>query len=719
MMSRTRLFVRILLALLLVGGCFAAIIAPLLTPPAQAAPPRASSAPPGDIVISQFRFQGAQFIEIFNRSCDTAVPVAGYTVRASSGGGTGSTLIYTFPTGASIASGHYFLLGGPGYAGSPTPDDTYTSGIDSTNGGVAILPSADPNAIPLDQVGFNPNGYFEGTVLPELTDPAQSYVRNTSSSMVVDTNNNSADFAAQTGAPIHASADSDTCGNPTPIISGNVQVAGATLSYTDGTPKSVASDVNGNYSLAVSPGWTGTVTISRAGFKFNPGSRTYGTAVTASKTGENYAAVLSPPTSLSVLINEVAWGGTRGSAGDQWIELYNPNNFGVDVVDMQLIGTSGTLGTSGVFDLKDILTDDVLVAHGFLVIEKRKDVFKALPTSPYTCGGITYTIEETVPSTLALSTYGERLILEGPAGQVDAADHLGGAWPAGLGGTSVAGFNRASMERHGVIPDAAGAWFTYVGPAPCGGTVQDSSNFVVKGSPGEPNWATTVNATPSPTATHYKTATPFPPTPFAHMVLNEFLPRAGYDWNQDGAVDVYDEFVELKNLGPINAALGGWKIDVISPEGPSSYILPSQTLQPGQRIVFYHLKTGLSLYDSGGTVRLISNRGVVVDARGYGPAANADQSICRLPDGYYWRFPCFPTPGNENSETGLLPVPPPVVASLPPPCLMSDIIPDPFRLAECYGFGAGVFNPAYWDDQSGFNAFLVPDNINKNSAEVK
>src|SRR3989304_7301721 len=35
----------------------------------------------------------------------------------------------------------------------------------------------------------------------------------------------------------------------------------------------------------------------------------------------------SPPTPFppySVLINEVAWAGTRASANDEWIELYNP-----------------------------------------------------------------------------------------------------------------------------------------------------------------------------------------------------------------------------------------------------------------------------------------------------------------------------------------------------------------------------------------------------------
>ena len=43
-------------------------------------------------------------------------------------------------------------------------------------------------------------------------------------------------------------------------ISGNAGVGGVTLSYTDGTAKTVTSSGNGNYSLPVSHNWSGTVT---------------------------------------------------------------------------------------------------------------------------------------------------------------------------------------------------------------------------------------------------------------------------------------------------------------------------------------------------------------------------------------------------------------------------------------------------------------------------
>ena len=203
------------------------------------------------------------------------------------------------------------------------------------------------------------------------------------------------------------------------------------------------------------------------------------------------------------------------------------------------------------------------------------------------------------------------------------------------------------------------------------------------------------------------------------MVLNEFLPRAGHDYNQDGAVDVFDEFIEVKNLGPISGNLNGWKIDVISSAGSSSYSLPSKVLQPNERAVYYGSVTHISLHDSGGTVRLTNARGIIIDARGYDPVNDPDQSTCRLPDGYYWRFPCFPTPGNENSQTGIAPIPPPNTGGHPAPCLLADTVPDAFRLAECNGFGSDIFNAKYWDDQSGFRDFPVLDMLNKWLAIVK
>ncbi len=70
-------------------------------------------------------------------------------------------------------------------------------------------------------------------------------------------------------------------------ISGNAGIAGAVLSYTEGTLKTVTADVNGNYSFQVPSGWSGTVTPSKAGYNFIPSSRTYNNVFT-NQTAQNY-----------------------------------------------------------------------------------------------------------------------------------------------------------------------------------------------------------------------------------------------------------------------------------------------------------------------------------------------------------------------------------------------------------------------------------------------
>ncbi len=49
-------------------------------------------------------------------------------------------------------------------------------------------------------------------------------------------------------------------------ISRNAGVAGATLSFTDGAPKTITADGSGNYSFQVPINWSGTVTPSKAGY---------------------------------------------------------------------------------------------------------------------------------------------------------------------------------------------------------------------------------------------------------------------------------------------------------------------------------------------------------------------------------------------------------------------------------------------------------------------
>jgi len=74
-------------------------------------------------------------------------------------------------------------------------------------------------------------------------------------------------------------------------ISGNAGVGGATLSYTDETPKTATADGSGNYSLDVNAGWSGTVTPTKSGYAFTPSSRVY-SDVAGDVAGQNYTAAI-------------------------------------------------------------------------------------------------------------------------------------------------------------------------------------------------------------------------------------------------------------------------------------------------------------------------------------------------------------------------------------------------------------------------------------------
>ena len=76
-------------------------------------------------------------------------------------------------------------------------------------------------------------------------------------------------------------------------ISGNAGVAGATLSYTDGTAKTVTADGSGDYLITVPLGWTGTVTASKTGFTFSPVSRSYNN-LKSPQTLNDYTAIDAP-----------------------------------------------------------------------------------------------------------------------------------------------------------------------------------------------------------------------------------------------------------------------------------------------------------------------------------------------------------------------------------------------------------------------------------------
>ncbi|MDO9301459.1 MAG: lamin tail domain-containing protein [Anaerolineales bacterium] len=378
-----------------------------------------------------------------------------------------------------------------------------------------------------------------------------------------------------------------------------------------------------------------------------------------------------------ILINEVAWAGTSSSLlDDQWIELYNPNSVSVDI-------SGWTLTTADL--TPNITLNGAIAAGGFFLLERDNN---------YTVSDIT--ANQTY--TGALLTSGETLTLRDGVYVIDTANISGGAWPKG------GGSNYASMERQGNTAESDSVWVTNTGVTRNG---KNASGGDIYGTPGKKN-STGIAPTPTPIT--------IPPTaiPIVRPIINEFLARPGFDWNQDGKVDVFDEFIEIKNIGITDVNLKDWQLDDEEDSGSSPFKIPSLTLKPGQHAVFYALQTNILLSDGGDTVRLLNPGGKIYDAYTYPIAKAEDQSVCRLPDGNgSWYEDCVPTPNLINSREGEIPSMPGGGVFESPVCQLPDTLPADFLFAECRGYGADIWHSFYWDQFGWQGDQYVPENMSK------
>jgi uncharacterized repeat protein (TIGR01451 family) len=382
-----------------------------------------------------------------------------------------------------------------------------------------------------------------------------------------------------------------------------------------------------------------------------------------------------------ILINEVAWAGTASNLpNDQWIELHNPSSVAVNITGWKLTSSGGNV---------NITLNGFISSGGFFLLERDDNTTVA-------------DISANQIYTGALSTSGETLTLRDAGGNlIDTANGNGGAWPRGTLSP-----NYATMERQGNTEESDSAWVTNTGVTKNG---TNASGNPIYGTPGRAN-STGVSPTAVPTATLAPVV--IPPRP----IINEVLPRPGFDWNQDGRIDIFDEFIEIKNIAPADLNLRGWRLDDGLNEGSAPFTLPDVTLKPGQRIAFYGLQTNILLSDGGDAVRLIDPNGRVYDIFTYSVASSADRSFCRLPDGSptdnSWFDDCIPTPNLTNTREGLVPVMP---GGNPesPVCQLPDTIPADFLIAECRGYGANIWNSYYWDRVGWQGRHYLPDNLNK------
>jgi len=134
-----------------------------------------------------------EFVELFNAGSSSA-DVGGFKVAYRSSAGTSDITLVTIPAGTSIPAGGFYLLGGSGYLGSHTADQSFSASLASTGGGIAVR---DATGGILDSVGYGDttNAFVEAHA---TTAPPTTAAPGSSSGRIPDghdTNDNAADFS--------------------------------------------------------------------------------------------------------------------------------------------------------------------------------------------------------------------------------------------------------------------------------------------------------------------------------------------------------------------------------------------------------------------------------------------------------------------------------------------------------------------------------------------
>jgi hypothetical protein len=137
-----------------------------------------------------------EFVELVNVG-SAAADLSGYKLVYRSASGTSDVSLATIPSGTTLAAGSFYLFGGSAYAGSPPPDQSFSTGLASTGGGLALR---DASGAIVDSLGYGNavNAFVRGAPAPAppaAAPPGNSDVRLPDGH---DTGNNSADFSVST-----------------------------------------------------------------------------------------------------------------------------------------------------------------------------------------------------------------------------------------------------------------------------------------------------------------------------------------------------------------------------------------------------------------------------------------------------------------------------------------------------------------------------------------
>lgn len=322
-----------------------------------------------------------------------------------------------------------------------------------------------------------------------------------------------------------------------------------------------------------------------------------------------------------VVINEIAWMGTKTNSADEWIELYNTGSSSILLDGWKLYeggGSTLVISLSG-----------TIAANSYYLIERSDD---------NTVGDISADLFGTFGGS-GLNNNGEHFILKDDSGNIVDELNFSSGWPAGT-----ASPDYKSMERD------SGGWHTNNGTTkngtdaggnPINGTPRSANSAVsVENNNQNTNSSSSANANSSTNTNSTNPNTSSWPI-LSSIILNEVYPNPP---------DESTEFIELKNISGFAGSPLGWKIkDAAGDE----YTLPDKEIADGALWAIPKLESGISLNNDGETLTLINPSGAVFAALAI-PSAPESQSYARSgAESFEWTTTL--TAGAENIFTQNIP----------------------------------------------------------------
>ena len=303
-------------------------------------------------------------------------------------------------------------------------------------------------------------------------------------------------------------------------------------------------------------------------------------------------------TFASVVINEIAWMGTKTSANDEWIELRNNSNSTINLKNWKIIAKNKSL---------EIYLKETIPSQGFYLLER--------------------TDESTLPDILANQIYkgaltnkGEYLQLIDPKNNVIDEVDCSRGWFRGDNETKQT-MERKNPESSGQDPDS---WQTSQDPG---------------GTPKAKNSIGTIQSSKEPTLKpEVQPKKPYSKTYLSGIVINEIIPSPAGE-------DKLEEWLEILNKNNEEIDLSGWKIQ--DTKGAiTTYTFPEGTLiGPKGFLILARPTTKITLNNDGDSLNLIQPNGEITDTVTYEKAIEGE-SYNRTESGWAWSATL--TPGSTN-----------------------------------------------------------------------